>query len=66
MSNVDEIEKQIRELPRDELARLREWFLEFDAEAWDHQIAADLAAGRLDDLLTEAQNDLQAGRLRER
>jgi hypothetical protein len=65
MSRLEEIERQVRALPPDELAQFREWFFRFAADDWDRQIAADLQAGRLDDLLEEARNDLEAGRFRE-
>lgn len=65
MSKVEDLEQQVRELPLAEFARFHQWFLEFAAEAWDRQIAADLESGRLDGLLAEARNDLKAGRFRE-
>ena len=65
MSRVEDIEKQVSELPREDFARFSRWFLEFSAAAWDQQIAADLESGRLDDLLTEAERDLKAGRFQE-
>lgn len=64
MPNVEQLEDAIRKLPADEFARFRQWFLEFDAESWDRQIAADLEAGRLDGLLAEALSDLKTGRFR--
>jgi hypothetical protein len=33
------------------------WFAEFDAAAWDCQLNAALAAGKLDALLTEAEDN---------
>jgi hypothetical protein len=61
MTNVQEIETAIRQLSRDELAAFRNWFQEFDAEAWDHQLEEDVAAGRLDHLAEEALRDLREG-----
>ena len=40
MRKVEEIEEQIQKLSREELAELREWFLEQDWNAWDAQIQA--------------------------
>jgi hypothetical protein len=65
MSRLEDIEQQVRALPREEFTRFRDWFLKFAADDWDRQIAADLESGRLDELLTEAENDLKAGRFRE-
>ena len=64
MSEVEQIERRIESLSPDELARLRSWFLEFDARAWDGQIARDSAAGRLDGLANESMNEHKAGKSR--
>jgi len=58
---LQELEKTILDLPPEELARFREWFLAFDAKNWDQQFEADVAAGRLDDLADEAIREHQAG-----
>jgi hypothetical protein len=65
MTEFEKIAEAIRRLPPAELARLRDWFFEFDADEWDRQIAEDVAAGRLDDLAAEAIEDYRAGRTRE-
>ena len=62
MSTVHEIEDAVRRLPTAELAAFRAWFAEFDAEVWDRQLEADVAAGRLDALAEEALKDLREGR----
>ena len=54
MSKVEAIEQQVAALRPEELASFREWFVSFDADAWDDQIAADIAEGRLDALASEA------------
>ncbi len=59
---VEDIERAILCLPAEELAELRRWFAQFDAEAWDAQLAQDSAAGRLDDLMEQALADHRAGR----
>ena len=61
MTTVKEIESAVRELSRQELHAFRNWFDEFDAEAWDRQLEEDVAAGRLDNLADEALADLKAG-----
>jgi len=61
MSDVKAIEEAVRSLPPSGLAEFRQWFAEFDALAWDHQIADDLSTGKLDTLLAEAQADFDAG-----
>ncbi|MCI0360246.1 MAG: hypothetical protein L0211_17350 [Planctomycetaceae bacterium] len=61
MSTVQDIEQAIRRLPPQDLAALRAWFAEFDAEVWDRQLEADVKAGRLDALAEEALRSLKAG-----
>jgi hypothetical protein len=65
MSSVTDIESAVARLSREELARFRSWFADFDAEAWDRQFEADVAAGRLDALGDEALRDLDEGRCRD-
>lgn len=62
MNMVSEIEAAVVKLSREELSTFRDWFQEFDAEAWDKQFEADVAAGRLDALAEEALCDLREGR----
>ena len=62
MSTVTEIESAVSKLSREELAAFREWFQEFDADAWDRQFEDDALAGRLDTMGKEAVGDLRAGR----
>ena len=66
MSTVEEIEAAIQQLSPDDMAAFRAWYAEFDAAAWDRQIAADDAAGRLDWLVQEALDDLDADRCTDR
>jgi hypothetical protein len=37
----------------------------YRADLWDQQIAADLKAGKLDELIAEARADFKAGKARE-
>jgi hypothetical protein len=57
MTEVEQLEKRIRDLSPEQLARFRAWFTEFDAQVWDRQIEADLKAGKLDRLIEEARAD---------
>jgi hypothetical protein len=65
MSTITEIERAVKQLSPEELAKFREWFAEFDAAAWDRQIEQDAAAGKLDALAEEALDDLRKGRCKE-
>ena len=62
MSEVEQLEQRIEKLPPREFAKLRAWFLEFEARAWDHQIEVDAKAGKLDGLISEALADYKAGK----
>jgi hypothetical protein len=66
MSTVKQIEEAVRQLSADERAAFRAWFAEFEAEEWDRQLEADIAAGRLDWLVEEARQDLREGRCTDR
>jgi hypothetical protein len=62
MITVTEIEAAVKSLSRADLSRFRDWFLQFDAEAWDRQFAQDAETGKLDSLAEEALQDLLSGR----
>ena len=64
MTEVEQIESRIKQLSPTDLAQLRSWFEEFDAQAWDRQIEADSAAGKLDALMEESMNEYKAGKSR--
>lgn len=59
---LKELEEKISHLPPDELARFREWFLNFDAEQFDKRIETDANDGRLDSLADAALRDHAAGK----
>ncbi len=61
MSTVEEIEKAIGCLPREEFWKLTDRLIERRESAWDSQIAADATAGRLDSLWAEAEKEIEAG-----
>ncbi|MDP9349776.1 MAG: hypothetical protein M3P24_11650 [Gemmatimonadota bacterium] len=64
MSTIQEIERAVSGLSREELSEFRAWFLEFDAAVWDRQFEEGVEAGRLDALAEKALADLRAGRTR--
>ncbi len=65
MSTIEAIEQAIQSLPPVDLAKFRNWFAKFDAMAWDAQIEADAAAGKLDSLAAEALVEYKNGMARE-
>ena len=62
MSKIEQIENEVQELSAEELARFRDWFLEFDWEAWDRQLERDVETGKLDVLADEAVREHAAGK----
>ena len=62
MDKIEVIEKEVSQLSLSELSAFREWFFEFDAEAWDKQIERDSQSGKLDSLAANAIKDFQSGK----
>lgn len=60
-----DIETAVKSLSRSDLTTFRDWFMDFDADAWDKQLEEDVNAGRLDDLADEAIRDMREGRCTE-
>ena len=65
MTKLEEIEKDVSNLPLEEMAKFRIWFDEFDAKLWDEQIDRDAEAGKLDNLARQALKDHKLGRTKE-
>ena len=65
MSKVEAVEREVQSLSASELAAFRQWFLEFDAAAWDQQIEKDAQSGKLDRLADDALQALKAGKCTE-
>ncbi len=59
--SVDEIKKNITRLSDQDRAKLRAWWDELDAAAWDRQIETDIKAGKFDELAAEAIAEHKAG-----
>lgn len=65
LQTVEEIEKAIINLPKDDLVKLRRWYDEFEARQWDQTLEADAESGKLDRLAEKAISDFKAGRCSE-
>ena len=65
MRVVERIEKEVKQMTREELAGLRDWFINFDSNIWDEQIEMDIKAGRLDALAIKAIKEHKLGKTRE-
>ena len=65
MDTIQEIKLAIKQLPPDDLTRLRDWFDELEAQLWEEQLKADIQAGKLDAMATQALSDFRANRCQE-
>ena len=62
MNAVEEIEKVIEGLPREDFMRLRDWVQRRFEDDWDREFEQDAVAGRLDALAEAALAEHRAGR----
>jgi hypothetical protein len=65
MTKLEDIEKAVTQLSTEELAKLRAFLDELEADQWDAQIERDAKAGKLDNLEERALANLKAGRVRD-
>ena len=65
MSQVEELQLRIRNLPANDFSTLREWFLQLEDELWDQQISADFKTGKFDRLIEKARAEFTQGKARE-
>ncbi len=65
MTIVQALEEEIGKLSAVELAELRAWLSEREADEWDREIERDAASGKLDKLFEKSVADHLAGKSRE-
>ena len=65
MQTIKEIENAVLKLPKKDLMKFRDWFIEYDAELWDEQFENDVKKGRLDSIADNAINEYKNGRCKE-
>lgn len=65
MSQVEELQVRIRDLPKNDFSKLREWFFQIEDELWDQQISADFKAGKFNRLIEIARAEFAQGKARE-
>ncbi len=63
--SLAEIKQAVTQLPPQEVTALTAYLVELDQTAWDKQIEADSASGKLDFLFEEAEKERAAGTLRD-
>ena len=64
MMLVQQIKKEVTELPKVQLKEFRSWFEEFDASEWDRQFEKDIASGKLDEIANRAMSDFKKGKFK--
>ena len=65
MTSRLEIESAIKQLPESEARNLAKWLEEYLNERWDRQLEADLASGKLDHLIAQAEADIATNKVRD-
>lgn len=64
MTKLEQIEKAVAQLDRQELEAFSLWFEELQVERWDRQIEKDDAEGKFDRLAEAALTEFRAGKTR--
>jgi hypothetical protein len=62
--NLQQIKYAIAELTPTEFAAFADWFAEFQSVSLDRRIEADCVAGKLDGVIRQAMDDIDAGQCR--
>ncbi len=65
MTKLQLLEDEIKRLPPEEIAQLRDWLLELDADQWDREIERDADSGKLDNVFEKSLADHRAGKSHE-
>jgi hypothetical protein len=63
--SLAEIKIAIQQLSFEERAELAAWLHGWKNDEWDEQMKRDIAAGKLDNILDEIEEDIKAGRVGE-
>ncbi|MBM3434958.1 MAG: hypothetical protein FJY07_01940 [Bacteroidetes bacterium] len=56
MIKIEDIQKEINALSKDDFKKLRDWIIEREWGYWDQEIKKDSENGKLDFLIEEAQD----------
>ena len=55
MSEIEELQTRIRNLPTEDFSKLRDWFIQLEDDLWDKKISADFKAGKFNKLIEKAR-----------
>jgi hypothetical protein len=64
MNSRLEVESAIKQLPEREVREIAKWLQNYLDEMWDRQIEADVASGKLDHLIAQAEQDIDNSNVR--
>ena len=64
MNSLSDIEQSVSQLPDDDFARFRQWFMEFENKKWDWQIEQDINENKLSNMANEALADYKKGKFK--
>lgn len=65
MNVLEQIQAKIYELTKEERARLREWFDEFEGDSWDKEFDENVKDKKLDDEAMKAKKDFSNGNFKD-
>ncbi len=66
MSTVQEIEKAIKQLPRQQAWDVANWLHDYLDDEWDHEMKKDAKpGGKLDRMVSRVKADVKAGKVSE-
>jgi hypothetical protein len=65
MTKVETLEREVQALSSQDLAKVRLWFADFDADLWDRQLEGGARSGKLDSLAARALAAHHQGKSRE-
>lgn len=65
MNLLEQIQSKIYELTKEERARLREWFDEFDGDSWDKDFDEHVKNKRIEQEVKKARKKNSAGKSKE-
>ena len=63
--SLSEIKTAIKQLSFEQRAELAAWLHGWKDDEWDDQMKRDIATGKLNDVLSEIEEDIKTGRVRE-
>lgn len=64
MTTLLEIETAIQKLPDQDIRQLSGWLQSYMEDIWDQEMTADLESGKLDHIISRAELDISANKLK--